>query len=186
MSILHDIVQEGQLLVSGLIGKEGETLQVPAKGEVWGETWYKSDVEFPLKSTFQVYNGNEKSKYYLQIASYKIPIWGFGKIEYKEYETESNEKNINFMKWKLPISIISETHREKEEETRIYSKEEAFQVAKEMAKADIKSRLPEDAIIKGEKILHQSIDNGKVTISIHFQIIENIGEGQPIIQGESE
>ena len=54
-------------------------------------------------------------------------------------------------------------HREREEETRIYSKEEAFQVAKEMAKADIKSRLPEDAIIKGEKVLRQSIDNGKVT-----------------------
>ena len=33
-------VQEGQLLVSGLIGKEGESLQVPAKGEIWGETWY--------------------------------------------------------------------------------------------------------------------------------------------------
>ncbi len=63
---IHDIVQEGQLLVSGLIGKEGETLQVPAKGEVWGETWYKSDVILPLKSTFQVYNGNEKSKYYLK------------------------------------------------------------------------------------------------------------------------
>ncbi len=30
--------------------------------------------------------------------------------------------------------IISDTHREKEEETRIYSKDEAFEVAKEMAK----------------------------------------------------
>jgi similar to stage IV sporulation protein len=183
---INDIVQEGQLLVSGLIGKEGESLQVPAKGEIWGETWYKSVVELPLKSTFQVYNGNEKSKYYLKIANYKIPIWGFGKIEYKEYETESNENRINFIKWELPVSFISEAHREREEETRIYSKEEAFQVAKERAKADIKSRLPEDAIIKGENVLRQSIDSGKVTISIHFQIIENIGEGQPIIQGESE
>ena len=119
-------------------------------------------MELPLKSTFQVYNGNEKQKYYLKIANYKIPIWGFGKIEFKEYETESNEKRINFIKWELPVSFISETHREKEEETRIYSKEEAFQVAKEMAKADIKSRLPEDAIIKGENVLHQSIDSGKV------------------------
>ncbi|MCQ6273636.1 sporulation protein YqfD [Bacillus sp. V3B] len=183
---IHDKVEEGQLLVSGLIGKEGQNLQVPAKGEIWGETWYKSDVELPIKSTFQVYNGNEKQKYYIKIADFKIPIWGFGKIDFKEYETESNEKNINFMKWILPFSFISDTHRENEEETRIYSKEEAFKVAKEMAKLDIKNRLSEDAIIKGEKVLHQSIDNGKVTISIHFQIIENIAEGKPIIQGESE
>lgn len=183
---IHDSVEKGQLLVSGLIGKEGQNVQVPAKGKVWGETWYRSDVELPLKSTFQVFNGNEKRKYYLKIADFRIPIWGFGKIEYKEYETESNVKAIQFLKWKLPLSFINETHRDKEVETRIYSKEEAFQVAKEMAKLDIKNRLSEDSKIKGEKILHQSLDNGKVSLSIHFQIIENIAEGQPIIQGESE
>jgi len=183
---IHDSVEEGQLLVSGLIGKEGQNVQVPAKGEIWGETWYRSDVELPLKSTFQVFNGNEKQKHYLKIANLKIPIWGFGQIEYKEYETEATEKTIQFLKWELPLSYIHETHRDKEVETRIYSKEEAFQVAKEMAKLDIKSRLSEEAKIKGEKILHQSIDNGKVSIAIHFQIVENIAEGQPIIQGETE
>ena len=55
-----------------------------------------------------------------------------------------------------------------------------------MAREDIKSRLDEDASIKGEKVLHQSIDNGKVKLSVHFQIIENIAQGQPIIQGELE
>ena len=38
----------------------------------------------------------------------------------------------------------------------------------------------------GENVLHQSVDNGKVTISIHFQVIENIATGEAIIQGESE
>ena len=61
---IHDSVAEGQILVSGLIGKEGETIEVPAKGKIWGETWYKSDVELPIKSNFKVYNGNEQRKYY--------------------------------------------------------------------------------------------------------------------------
>lgn len=183
---IYDSVTEGQLLVSGLIGKEGQTIPVPAKGKIWGETWYKTDVELPLKSTFQVFNGNEKQKFYLGISDWKIPIWGFGKLHFKEYEIESNEKFIKFFKWKMPISFINETFREKETETRFYSEDEAIKVAKEMAEMDIKSKLPEDAKITGEKVLHQSIGNGKVTLSIHFQVIENIAEGQPIIQGETE
>ncbi|MBB6445984.1 sporulation protein YqfD [Bacillus benzoevorans] len=183
---IHDSVAEGQLLVSGLIGKEGETIEVPAKGKVWGETWYRSDVELPLKSTFQVYNGNEKRKFYLKAWNYNIPVWGFGRTEYKDYDIESNEKTVNFLKWKLPVSFVSDTIREKDQETRIYSKDEAIETALEMARADIKDKLDEDASIKGENVLHQSIDNGKVKISVHFQIIENIAEGQPIIQGESE
>ncbi len=183
---IHDSVTEGQLLVSGLIGKEGEAIEVPAKGKIWGETWYRSDVELPIKSTFQVYNGNEKRKYYVRAGNVSIPIWGFGEIEYKDYDTESNEKEVHFLKWKMPVSFNNDTIREKESETRIYSKDEAFETAKEMAREDIKSRLDEDASIKGEKVLHQSIDNGKVKLSVHFQIIENIAQGQPIIQGELE
>lgn len=183
---IHDSVAEGQLLVSGLIGKEGENIPVPAKGKVWGETWYRTDVELPIKSTFQVYNGNERRKIYMKAGNFSLPVWGFEKIEYKQYDRESNEKTIRFLKWKLPISFVNETIREKEQETRIYSQDEAIETAREMARADIKSHLDEDASIKGEKVLHQAIDNGKVKISVHFQIIENIAQGQPIIQGELE
>lgn len=34
---IHDHVEAGQLLVSGVIGKEGQTQQVAAVGEVWGK-----------------------------------------------------------------------------------------------------------------------------------------------------
>ena len=61
-----------------------------------------------------------------------------------------------------------------------------LKVAKKMAKLDIKNKLPQEAKIIGEKVLHQAVDNDKVTVSIHFQVIENIASGEPIIQGESE
>lgn len=183
---INETVEPGQLLVSGIIGKEGQTETVPAKGEILGETWYKSEVTLPLKSTFLVFNGNEKQKHSISIGSLKIPVWGFGKPEFKEYEIEENEKRIRFLKWELPVSYKNETYREREQVTRIYANDEAFDVAKVMARNDIKNMLDENAKIKGEKVLHQSVDNGKVTIAIHFQIIENIAEGQPIIQGDSE
>lgn len=183
---VHDHVKPGQLLVSGIIGKEGQTKTIPAKGEIYGETWYMAKVELPLKSTFQVFNGNEKRKSYLKLGNWQIPIWGFGKVDYKKFETESNETKIRFLKWELPIAYINETIRESEQVTKIFSNDEAFDVAKIRARNTIKSSLTENDKIKGEKVLHKSVENGKVSISIHFQIIENIAEGQPIIQGDTE
>lgn len=184
---LHQHVQVGQLLVSGIIGKEGgQTEIVSAKGEVLGETWFKSNVELPIKSTFQVFNGNEKRKYSIKLGQIGIPVWGYGKPKFDQYETDETEHKIRFLKWEIPVSFISTSLKEKETVTRIYSNEEAIEVAKEIARKDIKSKLTEDAKIKGENVLHQAIENGKVTLSIHFQIIENIAEGQPIIQGDDE
>lgn len=181
---VNDFVQPGQLLVSGLYGKENEQKVVAATGEILGETWYSTKVELPLKSTFQVYNGNEKRIYSLKISGKAIPVWGFGKNEFKEYEAEVSEQPINFFKWELPAKIEKRTIREREQVTRIYTREEAIESAKELARKDIKNALPENAIIKGEKILHQSIENDKVRLITHFTIIEDIAEGQPIIQGD--
>jgi similar to stage IV sporulation protein len=182
----HDHVVKGQMLVSGLIGKEGQTEKVAATGEIKGETWYKSVVELPLKSNFQVFNGNEKRKFLLKLGDFSVPIWGFGDPKFKQFEMEENSRHLHFLHWDLPISYVNKTFRERENVTRVYSNKEAIAKAKEIAIKDIKNRLSEDATIIGEKILHQTIENGKVKLSLHFQIVENIAEGQPIIQGDDE
>ncbi|MDQ0156337.1 sporulation protein YqfD [Robertmurraya andreesenii] len=183
---IHDHVKPGQILVSGEIGKEGETKTIAAKGEVFGETWYRSEVSLPLKSSFQVFNGNEKRKHYLKFGDWPIQVWGYGELPYKQFKMEEEEKQFQFLKWKLPITYVEETYRESEQLAKVYSEQEAIEVAKEMARKDIKNGLPEDARIKGEKILRQTTQNGKVYLSIHFQVIENIAKPYPIIQGESE
>ncbi|WP_043933920.1 sporulation protein YqfD [Bacillus sp. EB01] len=181
----NDHVVPGQLLVSGLIGREGQQEPVASIGEVWGETLYKAYVELPLNSTFQVYNGNEKQKHYLRFGDFNLPVWGFGKAEFKDFETEATETPIKFLKWELPVSYVNKTIREREEVKRIYSREEALNNALDRAEKEIKKRIDEDAIIKGEKVLHQSIANGKVKLSILYTVVENIAIGQPIIQGDS-
>ncbi|MEH7494174.1 sporulation protein YqfD [Neobacillus niacini] len=183
---IHDHVEAGQLLVSGVIGKEGQTQQVAAVGEVWGETWYKSHVELPLKTKFFVFNGQEKEKLSLILGKLEIPIWGFGEPDFQEYESDRNVSKIHFLKWELPISIGNETLRAREETTRIYTEKEAEKNALELAKDKIKSVLDEEAIIKDQKILHKEFVNGKVILDIHFKIIENIAVGQPIPKETTE
>ena len=74
--------------------------------------------------------------------------------------------------------------RSKDDIVRSYTKEEAIKEGKKMARADLQKLLDEEDEIVGEKILHESIENGKVKLSIHYQVIEDIAIGQPIIQGD--
>jgi similar to stage IV sporulation protein len=91
---------------------------------------------------------------------------------------------FHFLQWELPISYKVVTLRSKDDIVRSYTKEEAIKEGKKMARADLQKLLDEEDEIVGEKILHESIENGKVKLSIHYQVIEDIAIGQPIIQGD--
>jgi similar to stage IV sporulation protein len=181
---VNDYVTKGQILVSGFIGKDGQTKTVPARGKIFGETWYKSTVVLPLQSTFQVFTGKYYEKHYLSFKNLSLPVWGFKKPTFSHYEIEQQKKPFRFWRWELPLFYERVIYREKEKVERNYSWEEAFQKAKEIARKELLSQLEDDASIKGEKILHQAKENGKVRLEMHYQVIENIGIPQPIIQGD--
>ena len=183
--IVNDFVHKGQLLVTSNISNNEEKQKlVPAKATILGEVWYKSDVKIPLETEFDVFSGEEKTKHYFQIGQFPIPIWGFKGHEYKEYEKDVTEKPLFFLGWKLPFYYTTETSREKETVLRKYSKKQAIDKAKEVALEDLKSLIPKNSEIIGEKILHEGIENGKVVVSIHYQVLENIGDERPIVQGD--
>ncbi|KAB7670075.1 sporulation protein YqfD [Bacillus sp. B1-b2] len=183
---MNQVVNKGQLLVSGMIGKEDNTKTVSAKGKVWGETWYNSEVVIPLETNFQVFNGNEKQKQYVSIGKWEIPVWGFGKVAFKDFEQEENTKPIRFFKWELPINTVNKTYREKEIVVRGYTEEEAIEKGKEDARKDILKQIGEDGKIKEEKILQREIKNGKVKLKLAYTTIENIAKTQPLTQGDIE
>ncbi|MCZ0755561.1 sporulation protein YqfD [Anoxybacillus sp. J5B_2022] len=181
---VHDHVEKGQMLVSGIIGKEGKTKFVPAKGKIFGETWYKSTVVLPLEAAFHVFTGKYIEKHYIAINSFSIPVWGFQKVPFAHYEAERQKQPLRFWKWELPIFYERVIYRETEQVKRNYSWDEAFQKAKEIARKELKAKLDEDASIKGEKVLHAAKENGKVRVEIYYEVIENIAIPQPIVQGD--
>jgi similar to stage IV sporulation protein len=181
---INDYVNKGDILVSGIIGKEGNTKIVAAQGRVFAEVWYKSNVEIPMKTTFEVLSDRYKTKHLLHFGSVKVPVWGFGKPDFDNYKVESLEKPLFFLKWKLPITYEQETIREKEIVTRTYDEEAAKEIGMRTAINELRSKLSKESTIKGEKVLHETNDNGKVRLQIHFQVIEDIASKQPIIQGD--
>ncbi|MCT8139681.1 sporulation protein YqfD [Anaerobacillus sp. CMMVII] len=180
----NDFVDKGEMLISGFIGKEGKMEIAPAKGEIFGEVWYKSNVSIPLVSEFSTLTGENKKNYSLSILNVNVPIWGFGKPEFTEYEINEYSSNFKFLKWVLPIKYNRKYFLEKETLIVEYSTEEARSLATQMAREELTKKLDEDAVIKREKVLHETIENGKVKLMIHYQVIEDIAISQPIIQGD--
>lgn len=181
---VHDYVTKGQILVSGIIGKEGQTKFVPARGKIFGETWYKSTVVLPLDAVFHVLTGKYTEKHYITIKSLSIPVWGFQKVPFAHYKTERRKQALRFWGWELPIFYERVIYRETEQVKRSYSWSEAFQKVKEIARKELETKLDEDASIKGEKVLHATKESGKVRVEIHYEVIENIAIPQPIVQGD--
>lgn len=182
----NDYVKKGQVLISGSIGKEDSDhmVLVPATGVVIGETWYESDVEVPLTTELQVYTGESQKEYFLNIGSLQIKIWGFTKNTYKHQREESEEKAFRFLKWTLPITYKEVTVREIENKERKYTMDEAVQVGKENGQKELKQKLEKNAMIKEEKVLHQTVEDGKVKLRIYFVVEESIAVEQPILLGD--
>jgi similar to stage IV sporulation protein len=60
-----DTVKAGQKVIIGLQGKEGNTVTVPAKGEVMATTWYESFENVKGYATKKIRTGNKIVNYYL-------------------------------------------------------------------------------------------------------------------------
>lgn len=178
----NDFVRKGEVLISGVIGSEDKPQFVPAKGEIFGEVWYGTEVKLPLESTFNTYTGEYKEKYYVDVFGLKIPVWGFGKVPYKEVDIKESEKKLRFLKWELPISFVQDTVYEAKKHKRHYTKEEAIEVGIKSARDNVANKLDEEAKIKDMRIRQKTFNNGTVNLKIDFFVIENIAKESPIVK----
>jgi len=194
---VNDYVEPGDLLVSGNLAKKSDAIDekddntqspiyVASEGEVIANTWYEISVTVPLKTNLEKLTGNQTNKYYLQINDINIPVWGFHSQEYKVSSIDNKKHSINFLKWQLPANIVKSTISEKEQKNIKRTKEEAIKVGIEQAKKELKLQLGPNTKITSDKLLHESIENGKVKLKLYATVEENIVKEQPIIENDEK
>jgi len=192
---VNDYVEPGDLLVSGVIGEDrvesedeeetddeenSQVEYVPADGEIIANTWYETSVTVPLMSNQELLTGQNKKRYYLKLGDVQFPVWGFTDPPYQHIHRETNEQSINFFNWELPVKFVETTLNEKIYDQEERTKEEAIQIGIQQAKNELQLRLGPDAEILSEKVLHETTDNGKVTLDLYISAEENIATEQPI------
>ena len=177
-------VSKGDILISGVMGKEENQEMVPAKGKVVGLVWYQSSISIPLKQTWNEYTGEKIVKEYLSFGKWMLKIKGFQKVPFENYQKDYEQKAVSFKGKRLPLGLVKVKLMEYQQNERVISEAEAVKLAIEQASNRLIAQINKEAIIKDQKILHQSVENGKVSLKLLFEVIEDITAIQPIIQGQ--
>ncbi|TCP32345.1 hypothetical protein EV207_101324 [Scopulibacillus darangshiensis] len=168
------VVQPGQLLISGMIGNEKDPKFVGAKGKVIGETWYRSTTAVPLKSNYKTYTGNTYTKHQLRLFGWDMPLWGLEKKPYKTFDREVTVKPVHFLIWDLPIAYKRITYRQTEQANKKLTEEAAVKAGKEAAYKKLKGKLPDKAKIISRKVENKDVKDGVLTLKIFYIVHENI------------
>ncbi|MBP1930529.1 sporulation protein YqfD [Ammoniphilus resinae] len=177
----NDFVKKGDLLISGLIGKEESPVAVAAKGVVEGEVWYETEAVIPRLKKQAIYTGEKHRNIYLRLWGYELKIWGFGELAISKYEIEEENHMLHWRDKQFPVGIKVEDLLECEFKQIKISTEEAVATAKEAVKQDVLAKMKTGGYIKEEKVLHQREENDKVYIKMHIIAIEDIALEKPII-----
>jgi similar to stage IV sporulation protein len=177
----NDFVKKGDVLVSGLIGKEDEPVAVAATGRVEGEVWYETEVVVPTIRTQNVYTGEKHRNIYIIAGDWEIKVWGYGDLAFAKTEIKGESRILRWRDVYLPLGWKKEDIFSVETNQVKVTRHEAQEIAKDAAKRDILSKMDNNGYIKEEKVLHQRQENDKVYIKMHIIAIEDIAAYEPII-----
>ncbi|HET7615928.1 MAG TPA: sporulation protein YqfD, partial [Bacillales bacterium] len=89
-----------------------------------------------------------------------------------------------FLRWELPVTFISKNYLQTETDKRTYTKEQALEKAKQLGRKDLRNKLGPHDKIKSEKVLRETVENGKVKVLMYYTVIENIAVEQPLIDNK--
>ena len=179
---VNDRVRKGDILISGIVGTEENQQLVSAEGTVLGVVWYETKITLPLKQEWKEYTGNTMERKYISLGSGKrmIKYKGDKDIPYEQYQSSYDYKQLSWRNYQVPIGFITEKILEYENREKILSEEVAIKIALEQTKQDLFSKIKSDSKILSEKVLHQSNDNGKLSLKVLYEVLEDISFKQPI------
>ncbi|TDL34504.1 hypothetical protein E2R51_01955 [Jeotgalibacillus sp. S-D1] len=182
---VNSVVKKGQLIVTGLVGREEEKKAVPSKGVVMAETWYEVNVVIPQQLTREALTGNEETKTSFKIFQWETPQL-FWKKPFSESVEQKSVKEYTLLGKDLPVKKQVTHFFETKRSVVKVKQAEAIDIAKKVAREEVAALIGGAGKIENEKILHQQIDNGKVKLTIYFQAIEDIAEVKPFTEETRE
>ena len=165
---IHETVQKGDLLATGIIKQGNIEKVVGAEGRVFADYWMEVSFELPKTIKYKELKGKEVTFFNVKHA-------------WKVY----NEKRSipSFVQFLRNIFKVN-THLIYENKTQIVDEEWIQNSFLPMLQIKSNASLSSNGQIKQEKILHIAWSNDKVKGKVLYYINDNIAQKRPIHQGD--
>lgn len=158
-----DFVNEGDVLIKGVQGKEGEEYEVPAKGIVIANTFYEKEMEVQVSGSKLEKTGERGRDIYLSFFGRKIYLKK-AINNFKYYDKIEDEKGF----------IKTTTYFERAEKEVNLDKEEAVKTATEQLTESFARTLSNDYKIANKDVYTEDIGEGKLRVKVTFVVEQDI------------
>lgn len=182
---INDYVKTDEIIVNGIITKpDGTEIYTKARATIYGEVWYKIDIEYPYAYKEEKLTGKSKETYVINFLSKKIPIFSYNK--YKKFQIDTNtiiENNI------LPISLSKEKIYEVKIKEEIYTLDEVVSNAIEISKKKLLEKNNKIINIRKVEVLNKQTIGSKIKLTLFISVEEDITkiiEVKKTIENENE
>ena len=174
-----DVVEEGQLLITGIIDNEfnDDIMLVHAEAEILALTRYSSVIESYIVKREEKLTGKTYKQKGLKINNKGLKFLK-GEIPFENYKEEIVEKSIlNFEKYSIdfPIKIVNYEYKEFEVKEVRQNLDFLKKEAQVNAIKEINKILTSTGEIQSKNVIHQINDNILIT-KVVVEVIEDIGK----------
>ena len=169
---VNEYVKKNDIVISGILIKPDNTnIYTKATGNVYGEVWYKVNVEYPLYYREELLTGKSKKIITLSFLNKKISLFPYNK--YKQFKSKSYilfENNI------IPIRLLKERVYEVNLKEDIYTYEEAITKAKEESIKKLKIKNGKIKEIKTIEVINRENLSSKIKVDLFVSVVEDISK----------
>ncbi|AOT68521.1 sporulation protein YqfD [Geosporobacter ferrireducens] len=175
-----DIVKTGDVLISGIIAKEGQEIRyVHALGEVYAKTYYEENEEMDTVVNRKIRTGNVFKRKIFRVQNNEL-ILSNKSVPYTNYILEIKKKSLpSWRNIELPVEIIFEEYYEVFDEVEVIDKEIVKQALKEKILVKILNKIPENIPILNQDLQYQE-ENTKIKVKMIIETLEEISAQQKL------
>lgn len=171
-----DVVNTGDVLVSGILERNTSTVFVPSCGKILANTQRAITKEAKFKTKEMFPNGIVKNRKMISFFNLNIPLY-LGNIK-KDNILTVTENTLKLFKKQIPIKLYSSKHKFTKETQIIKSKDELVEILSKEIDDEIKKMELEEYTQTDISIFEN--ENG-IKVTKYFDCIENIAYQDKII-----
>ena len=175
---VNNYVKKGETIISGYITHPDNTITMTsAKGDVYGEVWYKVTLDYPFIYQEEKITGRNKTVYVLNFINKRISLLDFNK--YKSFKSKNKTLLYNPI---LNINLTKEKQYELIIKDEVYPIDIAITKAKDYITKKIKKDNPDIKQIKKIIIISYKESESKLNLKLFITAIEKISEEMKITE----